>query len=146
MANRRRRKEPFVEGDLVYLSTKNINFPKGLARKLIPKFIGPYKILKDYRNHSFRIDLPSELKQRDVHDAFHASLLRVHVPNDDRIFPGQLDSQLGLFENTDREWAVDRVLSHTGTGSNLTFEIQWKVGDVTWLPLAQVEKLEALAG
>jgi hypothetical protein len=33
---------PFGEGDLVYISSKNISFPKGLARKLIPKFIGPY--------------------------------------------------------------------------------------------------------
>ena len=36
-ANRRQRMAPFIEGDLVYLSTKNITFPKGLARKLIPK-------------------------------------------------------------------------------------------------------------
>lgn len=33
-------------GDLVYLSTKNINLPKGRAHKLCPKFIGPYKVLK----------------------------------------------------------------------------------------------------
>ncbi|KAF8808244.1 hypothetical protein BYT27DRAFT_7097399, partial [Phlegmacium glaucopus] len=45
-ANRKRQDVPFKERDLVYLSTKNISFPKGLARKLIPKFIGPYKILK----------------------------------------------------------------------------------------------------
>ncbi|KIK53993.1 hypothetical protein GYMLUDRAFT_118118, partial [Collybiopsis luxurians FD-317 M1] len=45
-ANRRRRPAPFEEGDLAYISTKNISFPKGYARKLVPKFIGPYKILK----------------------------------------------------------------------------------------------------
>ncbi|EPT04441.1 hypothetical protein FOMPIDRAFT_19471, partial [Fomitopsis schrenkii] len=45
-ANRRRRPSPFVEGDLVYVSTKNISLPRGLARKLALKFIGPYKILK----------------------------------------------------------------------------------------------------
>ncbi|KAJ7782919.1 hypothetical protein B0H16DRAFT_1447159 [Mycena metata] len=28
----------------------------------------------------------------------------------------------------------------------MMFEIKWKAGDVTWLPLAQVEKLEALLG
>ena len=32
--------------DLVYLSTKNLILPKHRARKLMPKFIGPYKILK----------------------------------------------------------------------------------------------------
>ncbi len=46
--NRRRREVPFTEGDLVYLSTVNLLLPKGLARKLSPKFIGPYKITKDF--------------------------------------------------------------------------------------------------
>ncbi|OAX34377.1 hypothetical protein K503DRAFT_698858, partial [Rhizopogon vinicolor AM-OR11-026] len=63
--------------------------PKGHARKLAPKFIGPFKILEDYRNNSFLLDLPSDLKQRGLHPAFHAHLLRPHVPNDDRRFPGR---------------------------------------------------------
>ena len=32
--------------DLVYLSTKNLTLPKHRAQKLMPKFIGVYKILK----------------------------------------------------------------------------------------------------
>jgi hypothetical protein len=55
-ANRKRQLVPFKEGDFVYLSTKNITFAKGLARKLIPKYIGPYKITKDFNNQSFRIE------------------------------------------------------------------------------------------
>src|SRR5262249_15729760 len=45
-ANRKRRSAIFKEGDLVYLSTKNLNLPKNRARKLAPKYIGPFKILK----------------------------------------------------------------------------------------------------
>ena len=41
-ANQKRRAAPFKRGELVYLSTKNISFARGLARKLLPKFIGPY--------------------------------------------------------------------------------------------------------
>jgi hypothetical protein len=44
-ANRKRQPTPFQQGDLVYLSTQNITFQKGLAWKLIPKYMGPYKIL-----------------------------------------------------------------------------------------------------
>jgi len=58
-------------------------FPKGLAQKLIPKFIRPYKVLRDFKNQSFQIDLPSHLKQRGVHNVFHAALIRIHVLNDD---------------------------------------------------------------
>lgn len=74
----------------VYVSSKNISFPKGLARKLIPEYLGPYRITKDFKNHSFRVDLPASLKQHGVHNVFHASLLHVHVPNDDRISLGDL--------------------------------------------------------
>ena len=87
-ANQKRQLVPFKEGDFVYLSTKNINFAKGLARKLIPKYIGPYKIIKDFNNQSFQIELPSHLKQRGIHDVFHSSLLQIHTPNDDHLFPG----------------------------------------------------------
>jgi len=100
-----RRRRPCV------LSTKNVNFPKGLARKLlVVKFIGPYKILQDFKNQSFKIDLPSYLKQRGVHDVFHAALLRVHIPNNDRLFPGRLDLQINQENSTEPEWAVDKIL------------------------------------
>ena len=76
---------------------------------------------------------------------FHISLLRVHVPNDDQLFPGRQDSQLGIDETTDGEWAVDRILSHTGTRDKALFEIKWKAGDVTWLPYEKISDLQALA-
>jgi len=63
MANRKRKDVPFVKGDLVYLSTANLTLPKGHARKLALKFIGPYKITDDYRNNTFLLELPAELKQ-----------------------------------------------------------------------------------
>ena len=44
-ANRKWQASPFNGNDLVYLSTENIAFPRRLARKLTPKYIGPYKIL-----------------------------------------------------------------------------------------------------
>ena len=128
----------------MYLSTKNISFAKGLARKLIPKFMGPYKILQDFGNSSFRLDLPSHLKRRGVHDVFHASLLREHIPNDDRLFPGQMDTQIGAIPGTEGEWAVDRILSHAGSRADTVFEIKWKSGDITWLPHYQITHLQAL--
>jgi hypothetical protein len=89
LANRRRKPAPFTEGDFVYVSTKNLTLPKNRSRKLVPKFIGPFKILKDFGNSSYKIDLPSELKRKGIHPSFHASLLRIHHPNDDRRFPGR---------------------------------------------------------
>jgi len=98
--------------DLVYISTKNISYPKGTSRKLVPKFIGPYRIMEDFGNNSYCIDLPDNLKQCGVHNIFHSSLLRVHVPNDDRLFPGRRDDQLEDLGGTNQEWAVNRIVRH----------------------------------
>ncbi|KZV88974.1 hypothetical protein EXIGLDRAFT_588520, partial [Exidia glandulosa HHB12029] len=45
-ANKHRTLAPFAKGDKVYLSTKNLTIPKGHARKLVPKYIGPFEILQ----------------------------------------------------------------------------------------------------
>jgi hypothetical protein len=66
-ANRKRIVALFKENDLIYISTKNIRFPKGLSRKLIPKYIGPYLIVRDFHNQLFQIELPIELKNSGVH-------------------------------------------------------------------------------
>jgi hypothetical protein len=144
-ANRKRQAAPFDQGDLVYILSKNIKFEKGLARKLIPKFIGPYVITQDFGNNSFQIDLPANMKQRGIHDVFHVSLLRIHVPNDDRRFPGRLDCQLGIAgDSKTNEWAVDRIFSHHGRCSKALFEVLWKSGDKSWMPYNQAKKLQAL--
>ena len=143
-ANKKRQDVPFKAGDLVYLSSENVSFPKGLARKLIPKFLGPYKIISDFGNASFQLDMPPHLKRRGVHDVFHSSLLRIHVPNDDQLFPGRMDTQIAGEGNSDNEWAVDRIRSHSGTRANAVFEILWKSGDVTWMPYYQITHLQAL--
>jgi hypothetical protein len=88
--NRHWRPVPFGEGNLVYISSRDLRIPKGRAHKLVPKFVGPYKILKDHGNDSFTVELPPELKQLGIHSGFHSSKLRIHIPNNDRLFLGWL--------------------------------------------------------
>jgi hypothetical protein len=49
-----------------------------------------------------------------MHDVFHASLLHIYIPNDDRLFPGQLDKQLNQNGEAEGKWAVNKILSHCG--------------------------------
>ena len=88
--------------------------------------------------------MPDHLKRQGVHDIFHASLLQEHVPNDDRLFPGRMDTQVSDSPDTEGEWAVDHILSHAGSRMDSVFEIRWKSGDVTWLPYYQITHLQAL--
>jgi hypothetical protein len=112
LANQQRRPTPFTKGDLVYISTKNMTMPKGHACKLLPKYVRPYCITKDFGNSSFQIELPVNLKSRGIHDIFHASLLRIHLPNDDHLFPGCLDSQVDFLGGTEGKWVIEHICSH----------------------------------
>ncbi|KDQ25196.1 hypothetical protein PLEOSDRAFT_1025637, partial [Pleurotus ostreatus PC15] len=87
---------------------------------------------------------PPRLQQRGIHNTFHASLLRIHIPNDDRLFPGRLDTQVFEIDDSDPEWAVEEIVSHTGKGSKALFEIKWKSGDKTWMPFDKISHLQAL--
>ena len=144
-ANRKRQPATFAEGDLVYLSTKNISLPKGRARKLAPKYLGPFPITKVIKEGAtYQLGLSNELIKRGVNRAFHASLLRPHIPNDDRRFPGRLPIQIPGFGEKPDEWIVDRIMTHHGKGQGSEFQILWKAGDKTWASYREVAHLNAL--
>ena len=144
-ANRKRNMASYKVGDLVYLSTKNISLPKGRARKLAPKYLGPFEISKILKEGAtYQLDLSDELLKRGINRSFHASLLKPHVPNDDRKFPGRLPSQIPGFGEKPDEWIIEAIISHHGKGINSEFEIQWKAGDRTWSPYREVAHLIAM--
>ncbi len=129
--NRHHHEVPFAQDDLVYISIQNITLPKGLAWKLAPKFVGPYKFVRDFSNNSYQIDLPSELKQWGLHPIFHTSLLHVHVPNDDCLFPGRLHGQIGLTAEPNNEWKIKGIVSHKGKGWDTVFKVKSASRDKT---------------
>jgi hypothetical protein len=113
---------------------------------LTPKYIGPFTILKVIEpGASYKLELSAELKKHGINPTFHASLLRIHVPNNDRRFPGRQLNQIPGCGESPQEWAVDRILGHAGQGTDADFEVLWKTGDVTWLHYSEAKHLEALA-
>ena len=54
----------------------------------MPKFIGPYKILKAMNNSlNITLELPQEFKDRRINPTFHASLVQTYIKNHDILFP-----------------------------------------------------------
>ena len=146
-ANKLRQQGPeFGEGDMVYLSTQNLALPKGRARKLMPKFIGPYKIIQCHPETSnYTLELPEELRVRRIHPNFHASLLRRHEPNDDALFPGREARSFYDFGLDDQqEWLVDEIMGHRWNGRQIEFLVRWTLGDSTWEPYDHCKELAAL--
>jgi hypothetical protein len=77
----RRRDLSFEVGDFVYLK---VSLMRGLRRfkvrgKLVPRFIGPFKILEKGGEVAYQLELSPQLS--DVHDVFHVSQLKkcLHV-------------------------------------------------------------------
>ena len=84
-ADNRRRPLEFEESDHVFLRVAPTT---GVGRaikskKLTPKFIGPYQILKKVGPVAYQIALPPMLSR--IHDVFHVSQLKKYVPNSSHI-------------------------------------------------------------
>ena len=119
--------------------------PKGRASKLLPKFVGPYKILKaNPHSSNYELELPEELTRRRIHPNFHVSLLRPHYPNDDVLFPSRSTPDTYDFGALDdAEWYVDEIVAHRCVGATIGFQIKWSLGDHSWEPLKECNKLAA---
>lgn len=143
--NKGRRDASFKLGDSVYLSTRNMRTPKGRARKLIPKYIGPFSIVHaEAKTSTDTLKLPKELSR--THNKFHADMLREYKPNDDSRFPNcESIKSYDLFADDDgKEWFVDSLAGHEWVGNNLYFFVRWRPGDMTREDFATVQPLAAL--
>ena len=146
-ANRHRREDDsFVVGDLVYVSTADLSLPKGRASKLLPKYVGPFKVLDAQPNTSnYKIELPTQLRARNLHDRFHRSRLRPHLANDDALFPHREAHMFYDFGTPDdQEWLVEEILAHKWDKRELSFQVHWNMGDTTWETLDTCKDLQAL--
>ena len=112
----------------------------------MPKFIGPYKILKAMNESSnVTLELPQEFKDRKINPTFHTNLVRPYIKNDDILFPKRDTEVFYDFGNDkDQEWLVEEILAHKWTNNNLELQVKWMLGDVTWEPLSSCKDLEAL--
>ena len=113
--NKCQKEEPKIStGDLVYLSTKNLNLPKGRAHKLCPEFVGPYKIIQTQpKSSNYTLELPMALQTQDIIPTFHIALLQPYHALSDALFPNHLQPEPYDFGAADnQEWFVDDIVSH----------------------------------
>ena len=76
-ANERKDPPTLSVRELVYLTTKNLTLPKGRARKLLPKYVGPMKIVaKNPATDNYTLELPQQLKDRRISPMTMGSSLR----------------------------------------------------------------------
>lgn len=153
-ANRRRRDYTFAVGDEVRLSTVNLRKTAcGLARKLLPKFVGPCTVRKVVSPVAVELELPPELSR--IHPVFHTSLLlpysrRPMPPSDSDSSNQEHQTPLPLWQEDEGDvYEVERILDkrtrleRTGSRSKRVTEylIRWKgytQESDSWEPLSNL--------
>jgi len=107
VADPARRHAVFSVGDMVLLSSRNIAMKTPGSNKLLPKYVGPFKVTEVLSSVTYRLALPSSMK---CHDVFHVNLL-LEYKSDGRSQPPP--AALEFDDGEGGQWyAVDRVLSH----------------------------------
>ena len=111
----------YHENNMVYLSIKNLALPRGWARKLMPRFLGSYKVIKVMNDSSnVTLELPPELKDRRISPTFHTNLVQPYVKNNDILVPKrEAKSYYDFGNNDEQEWFVNEILAHKWTNNNL---------------------------
>jgi len=70
--NKSKRDVTFTKVQLVMLSTKNLRSLADGSRKLLPRFVGPYPVVRMVGSVAVELQLPTELH---IHPTFHVSLI-----------------------------------------------------------------------
>jgi hypothetical protein len=118
--NKKRRQVTFCVGDQVLLSTKHPWFATiDGVRKLIPRYVGPFRVLRVHNEVTCKLELPEEM---GCHDTFHASLLKQYHPRTRR--PEDAD-QPGELLDGHMEFEVDAVIKHKVTRGKLLYKLSF---------------------
>jgi hypothetical protein len=116
----------FIIRDLVYVSTADLSLPKGQAMKLLPKYIGSFKVLEAHPSMStYRVGLPALLHTCNLHDRLHRSKLHPYYTNDDVLFPHwEAHAHYDFSTPDDWEQLVDKILAHKWEKNELMFLVE----------------------
>ena len=129
-ADQHRRELSFEVGDMLLLSTKNLTLKNDqgtVARaKLLPKFIGPYEVIRKVGSVAYELALPDVCR---IHPVFHVSLLKKFIEpsrlNKCRHFPQPLDWLDGVPQFKVRA-ILDHRVTFVGRKRSVAYLVSWK--------------------
>jgi hypothetical protein len=124
-------------GQLVWLNVRSISIRHpSLRQKLLPKYLGPLKVLELIGRSAVKLDLPESIK---VHPTISVSLIKPFMARAGIAIPP-------VVIKGELEWEVDAIINHNVVKSKsankpglVEFKVRWK-GDLrivgmSWLIL-----------
>jgi len=150
-ADKGRRDEVFKVGDLVMLSTKNINVDTQRnrpSRKFQPRYIRPYEVVEVISPVNYQLKLPFTVR---IHPVFHVSLLKRYVENSEE-FPGRIKGPPPPVQvDGEQEYEVEKILDKRerkqGRRTIVEYLVKWKGYcdyDATWEPESGLRNAQEL--
>ncbi|GAB7357799.1 hypothetical protein MBLNU459_g0615t2 [Dothideomycetes sp. NU459] len=139
--DQKRSEKCFAQGDLVLLSAKNLSL-KLPARKLSPKFIGPFQVLEPVGARAYRLRLPPQYK---IHPVFHVSLLEPYKMRIGNASAPQYTAPeiIGGEEEWELEEIVEKAISNTGVHYKVKW-LGWPQDYNQWLPENELRNAKEL--
>ncbi|KAK2374394.1 hypothetical protein QL285_075360 [Trifolium repens] len=135
-ADKRRRFLEFQEGDHVFLRVTPKLGLRGVfkTKKLCPRFIGPYQILRRVGPVAYQLALPPSMS--GLHDVFHVSQLRKYIPDPYQpVELEQIDLQPDLTYQPDPVRIVERDAKILRNKRIPVVKVEWAQspdGEFTW--------------
>ncbi|KAE8952718.1 hypothetical protein PR001_g33173 [Phytophthora rubi] len=129
--------------DMVLLDGKNLDIRhKGYAqsKKLAPRYIGPFPVLKKVSKDSYELGLSKGLK---LHPVFHTSLLKPYRKDPKR---RQQVNKVVLADGTEGQ-LVEAVIGHRKYKGQPQYKIWWlgeTESDATWEPVENLTQIPGL--
>ena len=123
--NKKRRDVTLDIGQLVLLNAQNISWPAEVSKKLVPKYLGPFKIKSVMGPVTYQLDLPATLP---IHPTFHVSLLKPWVQNDSELFPTVRDelNEPPPVVLEDNQYEVESLVGGPWMrGRNAWYKVRW---------------------
>jgi hypothetical protein len=138
--DRNREEQVFDVGDRVYLSTKHLDRKhSGLpnSTKLVPKWIGPYTVVRKVHNHAYELNIQAGNK---LHTVFNTGSLKPYKDAARLSRPGGMilaDGSVGQI--------VKRLLGKRRRKRRTQFVVEW-VGEEkpTWEPVENLSQIPDL--
>ena len=121
-------------GDLVWFSVSNLELKHPARRhKLLPKYIGPLKVIDIAGYNAVKLDMPKYLA---IHPIVSTTQVKMYHSRDGIVPP--------VIINNSEEWEVDNIVNHNIFGkkgkTKVEFQVQWKGGAKdSWHEFADLE-------
>ena len=118
----------------------------GRMAKFMPRFDGPFRVLKAYPDSStYTLRL---LEYSKIHWTFHSSLLCLHIENDPELFPGRTLQRPGPIMTAEGEtkYFIDKIIDQCTQGHGKQYLVRWLgYGPESnlWLPQRELADTEA---